>query len=142
MALIKCPECGKEISDKAEVCIHCGYPVKKMDENIPPQVDKCPMCETKNPRVEYSEKSEAWFCKTCGYNLKIVNPERHRQQIEDAKRRLAQASAIAAAVHCPKCNSTSITTGARGVSGFWGFFGASKTVNRCANCGHTWTPKG
>jgi len=24
MALIKCPECGKEISDKAKKCIHCG----------------------------------------------------------------------------------------------------------------------
>lgn len=27
MALIKCPECGKEISDKAPACIHCGYPL-------------------------------------------------------------------------------------------------------------------
>ena len=27
MALIKCPECGKEISDKATNCIHCGYPL-------------------------------------------------------------------------------------------------------------------
>ncbi len=25
MALINCPECGKEISDKAEICIGCGY---------------------------------------------------------------------------------------------------------------------
>lgn len=29
MALIKCPECGKEISDKSDKCIHCGYPLKK-----------------------------------------------------------------------------------------------------------------
>lgn len=28
MALIKCPECGKMISDKAEFCLGCGYPVK------------------------------------------------------------------------------------------------------------------
>lgn len=27
MALIKCPECGKEISNKAKMCIHCGYPI-------------------------------------------------------------------------------------------------------------------
>ena len=27
MALIKCPECGKEISDKSINCIHCGYPL-------------------------------------------------------------------------------------------------------------------
>lgn len=25
MALIKCPECGKEVSDTCERCIHCGY---------------------------------------------------------------------------------------------------------------------
>lgn len=25
MALIKCPECGKQVSNKAEACIHCGY---------------------------------------------------------------------------------------------------------------------
>lgn len=29
MALIKCPECGKEISDKAESCINCGFPISK-----------------------------------------------------------------------------------------------------------------
>lgn len=27
MALIVCPECGKEVSDKSNVCIHCGYPL-------------------------------------------------------------------------------------------------------------------
>ncbi|MBR4003151.1 MAG: ribosomal protein L7/L12 [Clostridia bacterium] len=27
MALIKCPECGKEISDKSPACIHCGFPL-------------------------------------------------------------------------------------------------------------------
>lgn len=29
MALIECPECGKEISDKAESCPHCGFPISK-----------------------------------------------------------------------------------------------------------------
>lgn len=29
MALIKCPECGKDISDTCENCIHCGYPIRK-----------------------------------------------------------------------------------------------------------------
>ena len=27
MALISCPECGKEVSDRAPACIHCGYPL-------------------------------------------------------------------------------------------------------------------
>ena len=29
MALIKCPECGREISNKAPACIHCGYPLQE-----------------------------------------------------------------------------------------------------------------
>ena len=31
MALIKCPECGKEISDTAKACPNCGYRLKKLD---------------------------------------------------------------------------------------------------------------
>ena len=29
MAMIKCPECGREISDTASVCPGCGAPVRK-----------------------------------------------------------------------------------------------------------------
>lgn len=28
MSLIKCPECSKEISDKSEKCIYCGFPIR------------------------------------------------------------------------------------------------------------------
>ena len=28
MALINCPECGKEISDAASNCTHCGFPIE------------------------------------------------------------------------------------------------------------------
>ena len=31
MALIKCSECGKEVSDKASVCPNCGCSVENMD---------------------------------------------------------------------------------------------------------------
>lgn len=30
MALIDCPECGRQISDQAEACPQCGYPIRKM----------------------------------------------------------------------------------------------------------------
>ena len=30
MALIKCPECEGQVSDKAYACPHCGYPIKDM----------------------------------------------------------------------------------------------------------------
>lgn len=40
MALIKCPECGKEISDKAAACIHCGCPMQptvyRTEQSPPP----------------------------------------------------------------------------------------------------------
>lgn len=31
MALINCPECGKEVSDKSKQCIHCGYPINNIE---------------------------------------------------------------------------------------------------------------
>ncbi len=33
MALIECPECGKEVSDRAKMCIHCGYPFEEPDNS-------------------------------------------------------------------------------------------------------------
>ena len=33
MALIKCPECGKEISSLAKVCIHCGCPLHEAEKS-------------------------------------------------------------------------------------------------------------
>lgn len=29
MAIIKCPECGQQMSDNAKTCPHCGYNIKK-----------------------------------------------------------------------------------------------------------------
>jgi hypothetical protein len=36
MALIKCPECGKEVSDMAATCSNCAYPINKpkQDETV------------------------------------------------------------------------------------------------------------
>lgn len=54
MALIKCSECGKEISDKAKVCIHCGCPI-----------------ESKPQETIYME--EAIICLKCGYTVELVH---------------------------------------------------------------------
>ena len=37
MAIIKCPECGHQVSDKAPVCPNCGV-------EIADKVTKCPDC--------------------------------------------------------------------------------------------------
>lgn len=38
MALIKCPECGKDVSDTIASCIHCGFVLKKAEERTEQQV--------------------------------------------------------------------------------------------------------
>ena len=32
MALITCPECGREVSDRAKTCPNCGFPITKSEE--------------------------------------------------------------------------------------------------------------
>lgn len=35
MALISCPECGKQVSDRADSCPNCGYPISKLKTGGP-----------------------------------------------------------------------------------------------------------
>lgn len=57
MALVKCKECGKSISDTAKICPHCG---------IKTEVETCPECGKK-------VKQNDDFCSNCGYPLKKEN---------------------------------------------------------------------
>jgi hypothetical protein len=34
MPLVKCPDCGNQISDSAPSCIHCGRPMRESKESI------------------------------------------------------------------------------------------------------------
>ena len=49
MALIECPECKKEISDKAKECPHCGYPLVKKEE-------KKKQTKKEEPKKRFSSK--------------------------------------------------------------------------------------
>ena len=53
MAMISCPECGKQVSDKAETCPNCGYPLYKMgyDDLKPFDVDELPRRTEHRPHV-------------------------------------------------------------------------------------------
>ncbi len=50
MALIKCPECGKEISDRSEGCPNCGYPTPQFIE-----------LELKISTKSYKVRKNSWF---------------------------------------------------------------------------------
>ena len=57
MAMIKCKECEKEMSDHAKICPHCGY------EN---SIMFCPECDKQL-------SSKANMCPHCGYAFKSIN---------------------------------------------------------------------
>lgn len=133
LMLINCPECKKEISDQSEVCIYCGYPIAKIKKKYDVKINdcECPLCKQNSHILKGVEDT----CSVCGYvfnheECKRINPDWTFGNKSKSK-----------SPQCPKCGSTSITTGARGINLMWGLIGASKTVNRCANCGHTWKPK-
>lgn len=59
MALIKCPECGKKISDRAASCPQCGCPI---DSNSNQSEKRCPECGQ-------SVSGFAEFCPNCGFPM-------------------------------------------------------------------------
>lgn len=55
MALISCPECGKEISDKALACPHCGNPMNQPTQQIQQEEEYlcCPKCGSRELHAEH-----------------------------------------------------------------------------------------
>ena len=51
MALIKCPECGKEISDKATACPNCGNPMNQQTQQE--EYLCCPKCGSRELHTEH-----------------------------------------------------------------------------------------
>jgi len=50
MALIKCPECGREVSDRATSCIHCGFPLRE-------ELDRKPLGNNTSKKIIISKSS-------------------------------------------------------------------------------------
>ena len=58
MALIKCPECGRDISDKANACVHCGYPLSKVADNAEKKESNKEWYTNNEKYCEIEEKKE------------------------------------------------------------------------------------
>jgi len=55
MALINCPECDKEISDKADSCINCGCPINIAVIQTPENVNTAQSTDAHNATPHYFE---------------------------------------------------------------------------------------
>lgn len=166
MALIKCPECGKEISDKSKQCIHCGFPLPTVGE-VPDgfclvdgvardlrealnKIDDYP-----NMTPDEQKKLKGWIfgqCQTISIyaaeQLLNIMLETHAVPKEfDGSYKRAGNGRINSiqptnknTLKCPKCGSTSVTTTTRGYSLMLGFIGSGRVINICGNCGNKWKP--
>lgn len=167
MALIKCPECGKDISNKAPQCIHCGYPLQEIAvENDAKNNNPTNLCVINGISYDLTdlkdyalntERKQAVppFTKAWEVAQKIPgmtgNGVIHLMaEIEKtgvvpkvfiADKYVLRKPVDDGLIHCPRCDSTNVVTGQRGYSMMWGFIGSNRTMNRCAKCGHKWEPK-
>ena len=163
MALIKCPECGKEISDKSKACIHCGYPLGNIVYNeikykvVLTSVDNRIICTKRIPEVlsEYDDVKQLVRIISDLPKPYTLRSNLTREEADEIQDRLHEFGAHTnilemnqsfdvindKQLQCPKCNSTQVMIGPRGFSLITGFIGSNKTVNRCGKCGYTWKPK-
>ena len=165
MALIKCPECGKEVSDKASACIHCGFPLSTTSQSTnqqPKTTIVAPQISVKAPMKMFS-KNDKTVSIECGNCSKVYSFNRkYFSQIEESfclpntaiicpncNNGIAAITRIAAKISshtnskvpkCPKCGSTSLATVNRGYSIVWGFLGSGTPMNVCQACGHKFKP--
>lgn len=170
MALIKCPECNKEVSNKANVCIHCGYPLHDF------QTETISNLQSKKVAIpsfkEYSDKkihAIKIIREITGMNLadavslieqdfpiiqdglsdnqakeivdKFLKIEVNAE-ILDSTTTLTYVNPVKDKdkICCPKCGSLEYHTGSRGYSLLTGFIGSGKVVMTCLRCGNRWKP--
>lgn len=117
MALIKCPECGKNISDKAIVCPNCGCPkdyfCSEVHEELPteqqPDFFKCYKCGRNLP-VGISE------CPFCYYKYEISHFTSEKENDKNFQNEnnlkpyffLKKKKHKKGTIYCPKCGSINV----------------------------------
>lgn len=136
--LIKCPECGKEVSDKAVNCIHCGYPLQPVQTPqkvtmTPPPVKRAAVKRCSKCGAMYPADDEA--CPSCGKSGGKIMKEHHSTTPTDEK--------PTPIIKCPTCGSTDVErisamTKAVNIWAF-GLFGNKRNKQfKCKSCRYMW----
>lgn len=113
MALINCPECGKEVSDKAGSCPNCGCPISKpgSESGTEVKVGNTPAAQHPVTITKFSDKGFKFFssgdefvnleCTGCGKVFKYK-----KSLFSDVTRDSATTNVV---LSCPNCSVTSIS---------------------------------
>ncbi len=70
MAMVKCPECGRDISSKADKCLNCGYSVMEHFEKLENEQKEREEYNRRIERVKLPPKHRAvWYiyCESMGF---------------------------------------------------------------------------
>ena len=143
--LIKCPECGKEISDKAGACINCGCPIKSnnlctvngRDYDLSFLLDDSKDYSSK--LVEFVQLTDCYFGDSGDEIDKIINNKQIPKFLNISTNEEREKNTP----HCPTCNSTnvekiSLTKKAVGGAAFGLFSSNIRNTMHCKNCGAKW----
>lgn len=156
MSLIICPECGKEISNKSNQCIHCGYPINSniiiingssYDASIIYQA----IDDYKHQLIDENKVYQIVTTEILKYNLSYKDTNILSDQIiENGKipqyyNGLTRQEEVLLpnTPKCPTCSSTNIKkiSGISKVSSVAMFSLLSRKVHKqwhCNNCGSEW----
>lgn len=161
MALVICPECGKQVSDMAASCPGCGYPLellRRPGSNSPAMV---PTGQTelerlteeiysKNPQNKAKAVKELHLAAGVSFaDAKKIMDEKFQQRsaagviqkVAEKEKREADRDIRRAAkskvVSCPKCGSVSISY-QEGSGGGFLRRAAHKGYAVCLSCGERW----
>lgn len=154
MALIKCSECGKEISDKANSCPNCGCPNQNINKNHYEKFASyiCDNC-SEGLVIPDTDVRDEYFCPKCNspvwYLMSSIVDSSTGEQIDtyfDESRNIgyrALETQSKPTTTCPYCQSTNTKKiGVVGRSVSFGLFGLASSkigkTHKCNNCGITW----
>jgi len=145
MALVQCPECGKEISDKSKACINCGYPISEYQINEYQTTNISINGISVDLKFIYDNPTDKLGnvkrLKTMtGCDLRTAMDVIDKYTPETSLNNQPTYSVPTPQVKCPKCKCTDIGVANRGYSLIWGFIGSGKSMNVCKKCGHKWKP--
>lgn len=116
MALIKCPKCGQEISDKAKKCIHCGNVLT--DETAVIDKIKCSNCGNSISDDDHL----VWKCTSCNKAFKVSLLKLKKMYLQKSKPEYAGKMLL----KCPTC-------------GNWMDDGNEKIAYKCPVCENVMT---